>query len=274
MHICLTIDQNYVDLAKICIYSIATCKHPDTEITFHILGNKVDNLDVLKQFETKSNITIEVKNILDLERKIPVKIASYPHLTNTCWIRYFLPELYPDLNRILYLDADIIAKKDLTDLYKTDLNNKAIGAVKDFGINYFGNPPSDYSVYTSINTGVMLMDLDQLRAMDYTKICIERTCKNPDNDQVIMNQFMGNNIWFLPPIYNYSYHYTLLYGKVYTDINIWNKTYGTKYTSMKDLTDQSVLWHFHGNKMKQRKNTTLNKIWSDYESATNQFLFS
>lgn len=72
-------------------------------------------------FETRAgNITTDVKNI---KFRNPKYISMLNHL------RFYLPELYPRLHKILFLDDDVVVQKDLTALWKIDLDGKVNGAV-------------------------------------------------------------------------------------------------------------------------------------------------
>ena len=285
IHICLTIDQNYAEYAEMCILSIIQQRNlvnKDDAYTFYILGNHVstESLKGFKIFETLKNVTIFAANFHDiLEDRINIKLKSCPHLTNTCWLRYFIPELdwFYDLPKVLYLDADISAHADVKCLWDEDMHDQPIAAVKDFGkLNVFGSPRSienpDYSNYKSINTGVMLLDPKKLRQINFTQTCIDRTHRNPTDDQGIINEFMGDSIQFLNPCYNFSYHYYLLHRTTaYGDINRWNKTYGTCYKDMNELILCSVLWHFHGNKEYQKKDPRLGTMYKDWAFNLEQF---
>ncbi|KAL2335347.1 hypothetical protein Fmac_016560 [Flemingia macrophylla] len=45
-------------------------------------------------------------------------------------LRFYLPEMYPKLYKILLLDDDVVVQKDLTGLWKIDLDGKVNGAVE------------------------------------------------------------------------------------------------------------------------------------------------
>ncbi|KAH9706266.1 putative galacturonosyltransferase 15 [Citrus sinensis] len=44
-------------------------------------------------------------------------------------LRIYIPELFPDLNKILFLDDDVVVQHDLSSLLELDLNGKVVGAV-------------------------------------------------------------------------------------------------------------------------------------------------
>lgn len=45
-------------------------------------------------------------------------------------LRFYLPEMYPKLHRILFLDDDVVVQKDLSALWRIDLDGKVNGAVE------------------------------------------------------------------------------------------------------------------------------------------------
>ena len=53
----------------------------------------------------------------------------------TSCYRFILADLLPSLDRIIYLDVDTLVLRDLTELWRTDLEGKFIGVVKDALIN-------------------------------------------------------------------------------------------------------------------------------------------
>ncbi|KAL8528526.1 hypothetical protein ACS0TY_006091 [Phlomoides rotata] len=72
-------------------------------------------------FETRAgNTSTDVKN---MKFRNPKYISMLNHL------RFYLPELYPKLHKILFLDDDVVVQKDLTALWKIDLDGKVNGAV-------------------------------------------------------------------------------------------------------------------------------------------------
>ncbi|XP_028760240.1 probable galacturonosyltransferase 15 isoform X2 [Neltuma alba] len=44
-------------------------------------------------------------------------------------LRIYLPELFPDLNKVIFLDDDVVVQRDISSLWKLDLNGKVSGSV-------------------------------------------------------------------------------------------------------------------------------------------------
>lgn len=272
IRICLISDKNYIDLLKMCIYAIIITSHPEAALIFYLLGDKVDLSD-LKKFEKLGNVQV-ITQTLDMD-KIIIRNASHRYLTKTMYMRVLIPELpiFKDVDKVLYLDTDAIAKKDLSEYYNTDISGTALGVIKDFGCaNVYNDKPTNLDTYHYFYSGQLLMNLPYLRKIQFTDQCLKLIHTTDLPDQQIINQVIGTQVKYLDPKYCFSWHKTILTRSNYTNIDLWNKTYGTHYKSMKDLEDASVVWHFHGDKQIQKTNKAINALFSDLSDKVNKFL--
>ncbi|KZV21013.1 putative galacturonosyltransferase 9-like [Dorcoceras hygrometricum] len=73
-------------------------------------------------FETRAENT--TKDMSNMKYRNPKYLSMLNHL------RFYLPELYPKLHKILFLDDDVVVQKDLTALWKIDMDGKVNGAVE------------------------------------------------------------------------------------------------------------------------------------------------
>lgn len=274
--ICFITDNNYVDLTKMCIWSIIKNRTSNRPIKFYILGYQLSqaNLFLFHGFSRYDNISIYSTNV-DLDSYIPYEL-QIRHCTKANWMDFLIPELpvLRDLNRVLYIDPDIIVRKDLSSLYDHDLHSKALGCVKDFGLAcVYNTNPVDMKTYTFTNAGVILMDIKKLQEKEFTKHCLENVQKTKLLDQDIINELFKNDICFLEPKYNFSWHKTFIVKGNYAKIEKYNELYGTHYKSLKELENDSVIWHFHGDKNKMLKEQKVIKdLFDSYLNEANIFL--
>jgi lipopolysaccharide biosynthesis glycosyltransferase len=85
------------------------------------------------------------------------------------YYRLLLPLLHPDIDKIIYLDTDLIIEKDLQELYSIETIDIKIAAVRD---HIEQRKCEDLKVSPPyINSGVMLMNLKALREFDFTVKC-------------------------------------------------------------------------------------------------------
>ncbi|KAJ0249813.1 galacturonosyltransferase 9 [Hirschfeldia incana] len=59
-----------------------------------------------------------------------IKFKNPKYLSMLNHLRFYLPEMYPKLNKILFLDDDVVMQKDVTGLWKINLDGKVNGAVE------------------------------------------------------------------------------------------------------------------------------------------------
>lgn len=111
--------------------------------------------------------------------------GTYPPLI---WYRLLLPDLLPGHERVLYLDADMLALQSLLPLYLHDLGDNLLGAVAQPTIGLEAHcralglePQLGY-----FNSGTLLMNLVRMRAEGFTASALARAKNNtlrfPDQD--------------------------------------------------------------------------------------------
>ena len=111
--------------------------------------------------------------------------------------RFFLLDVLPnDIERIIYLDDDILVNVDIKELWHIDLKGNLIAACHDQGLGELSIGPApcvegkvllcDY-----FNAGVMIMDLKSIRCNEnFSEMCIKMLNANPNYifvDQDIFN---------------------------------------------------------------------------------------
>ena len=144
---------------------------------------------------------------------IPVaaeRIARLPgrgHLTPNMWYRTFLPELVPDADRVLYLDADVIALDALAPLWQTDLAGNHVAAVDNVWEPWNVNHPVNLGLSGSyFNSGVLLMNLERMRRDDSTSAIVEYALTHsqdvPWGDQDALNVVFSDSRLALHPRWN------------------------------------------------------------------------
>ncbi|GKV16914.1 hypothetical protein SLEP1_g27483 [Rubroshorea leprosula] len=87
---------------------------------------------VLKQIESVNMQSLYSENRVENATKDVnnIKFTSPSKLSMLNYLRFYLPEMYPKLHKILFLDDDVVVQKDLTRLWKIDLDGKVNGAVE------------------------------------------------------------------------------------------------------------------------------------------------
>jgi lipopolysaccharide biosynthesis glycosyltransferase len=128
-------------------------------------------------------------------------------LTVPLWYRVFLPELLPEADRVLYLDADTIAVDSLEPLWETELGDHYLGAVTNVFMREHANRPERLGIeHPYFNNGVMLINLEVWRDEGITGSLVSYARANHERlgwtDQDSMNILLGHRRLALHPRWN------------------------------------------------------------------------
>jgi lipopolysaccharide biosynthesis glycosyltransferase len=120
-------------------------------------------------------------SVYEIREELSHGLPSMGRISEVMWYRLALPELLPGIERVLYLDCDVLVLGSLAPLWRLDLGGCAIGAVTNvFPPNLLHRPgdlglgPADY-----FNSGVLLMDLDRWRTEDWAARVLARARSEP-----------------------------------------------------------------------------------------------
>lgn len=210
--IAVAADNNYAPYLSSLIQSILenTCK--SDAIDFFVMSKDLTrrNQSFLRHQveDASSTITfIDLTSMLDALKDI--ELTDW--FTVEILFRLLLPDLLPNIDKILYLDSDMIVLGDATDLFHTDLGDNLIGACldPDMAGNCAGYDPDRKAYlinevglsnpYDYFQSGMILMNLAQFRQDAPTStllhIASSRTWKY--NDQDTLNKVAHGRVTFI-----------------------------------------------------------------------------
>ena len=174
----LAADDNYAPFVATTMASIL--KNTKSHIDFYVLSNKISKINQQKIRNTKkffpnSRFSVRFREI-DM-KKFEKFNGGFSHITITAYARWMIPDLYPNLNKAIYLDDDIIVVGDIAELYNQNLEGNIVGAVPDVS-DISPNGPSRYKLLKKYgefkneyvwNSGVYLIDCQKWRENDITR---------------------------------------------------------------------------------------------------------
>ncbi|KAF5760408.1 putative polygalacturonate 4-alpha-galacturonosyltransferase [Helianthus annuus] len=91
---------------------------------------------VLKQLASRNMIDYYFKTHKGSESDSNLKFRNPKYLSMMNHLRFYLPEIFPKLRKVVFLDDDIVVQKDLSGLWSIDLKGKVNGAVETCGENF------------------------------------------------------------------------------------------------------------------------------------------
>jgi lipopolysaccharide biosynthesis glycosyltransferase len=124
------------------------------------------------------------------------------------WYRVLLPELLPQVDRVLYLDADLIVLDSLAPLWELDLGDRYVAAVTNVLEPVYAGRPRELGIEGRpyFNAGVLLMNLEEMRRAGCQRALIDYATANAERlfwrDQDALNVVLGGRRLELHPRWN------------------------------------------------------------------------
>ena len=170
--------------AGIFLSVLSVLKHTNEPLSVYIMTASVGERSAIgADFADRLLFTVRAKNVecgvhlIDISESfcsyLPLAYMN-TRFTPLCMLRLFadtVPEI-PD--RVLYLDADVLCRADISELYNTDISDIEIAGVPDrYGKWFFGN----VLLHNYLNSGVLLMNMKKIRGSGLFGKC-RRMCRD------------------------------------------------------------------------------------------------
>ena len=169
------VDNVYIEFLTIALVSIIDHISDENMYVIKVLHTNIteENMNKILKLQ-KENFKIEFVDLNYYINQIQDKLYTRDYYTKTTYFRLFIPNLYPQYKRAIYLDSDIVVLDDIANLFNIDIEDNLIGGITDgavnnieifkeyvekvIGVNYWKN---------YFNAGVLLMNLDELRKFGF-----------------------------------------------------------------------------------------------------------
>ncbi len=243
-------DDNYLPYLAVTLLSIEEFANDSFIYEINILTTGISeqnekmlkNLDVPHLDVKTVNLENSISSIRDKLRK---RLRDY--YSESIYYRIFIPSLFPELEKAIYLDCDIVLRDDIAKLYFTDIGDNILGAVRDECIA----PIPDFCEYVDkvvgapegiyFNSGVLLINARRFREEKIEKKLIH-----------LLNKY---NFPTVAPDQDYLNY--LCRGNVYYFEHGWNKQPSEREFAEEDIhllhfNMFNKPWHYYGVKYEDK----------------------
>lgn len=246
VHVALSADDNYAQHLTVTLYSLLINASAQNFYHLHVLDggitaqNKEKILTSLKKF---SNQKIKFYQI---DKSIFKDSQKILHINEMSYFRILLPKILTKIEKVLYLDADLLIFNDVAEIFKINLKkNEFLAASQIFHPNYQSVLSKQFKTSLSFcfNAGVLLMNLQAMRKDNSTRKLMDFSRINASKllaaDQDVFNIVMNNGVKKLDSTWNVSSY--VFYAKDHSYCQL-----GTK--KFKSLKNNPSIIHFDGAK--------------------------
>ena len=243
IHIACCTNEKLAPIFGVVVTSIGINVTSD-DVTIHLVHNSLKPRTVkrLQKIADKYKVELDFKQI-DTDILKDCYFDKSKHYGDIMmFARLLLSSVLPDLDKIIYLDCDIVVLKDLQSLWNLDISDVAVAMAPGLtfedkkSLNRLGMTSGYY-----LNSGVILMNLDYWRKHDVQNrifsYILEKGDKLIYNDQDALNSILQNEHEELHIKYNFSYYYFhRLIGVLYKE----------KIHEIIEARDNPIIFHYFG----------------------------
>ena len=206
-------DDRYLPFLDIAVASLIDHASKDYRYRLIILhtGLSAEGMEKLLRHRSEG-FFIEFVDISTEVENIRAAFKDVYHFSVVTYYRLFIASLFPQYQRIVYLDSDLVVLGDVSELYHTDLNGAIFAAAPE---QYVRNTP-DFRDYAEraldvdpdgyVNAGVLVLDLEEFRRHRIEERFVELITRYGfdllDPDQAYLNYLCDGRIHVLPNGWN------------------------------------------------------------------------
>ncbi len=241
----LITDANYMDFTRVAINSAKQTKCPNSVYHFYVMTVDVSQADVaaLKDLESE-NVSVSVLP----QKEVDLFYVRDTHVSKASLLKYYIARAVPELDKILYLDSDILVLHDLTPLYRVDIDDVYLAAVKDPSWFFENTHVLELNLAERgfyFNSGVMLMNLKKFREDGLEKKLEDFTNNNFRTymDQDALNVIVGNSVKLLDFENN-----AMNFFFEHIDMATLGRFYGREWKTYEDVFSPATIIHFASSK--------------------------
>lgn len=239
-------DDNYALCTGVAISSLRMNRSIQHQYNIYIISNGISdkNQNALRSMQDDHFVIyiIDGREIVRYEYIDRVKGAK--HASPTALYKFDLPEVFPKIDKMLYVDGDVIIRDNLVELFSIDISNCYAAVCKDIGAE---TSPHPYNSRLQIkhddyfNSGVLLLNLKLLREDGISGKLIEYR-KNGINDYMDQDAF---NVVFNENVVYFSILYNMQTSSWYSyPVGALNAYFNEKFASKEEMYSSAKILHF------------------------------
>jgi lipopolysaccharide biosynthesis glycosyltransferase len=213
VRVVLAADDNYARPLAVVGRSVIANLDGDRPLEIYVLDNGITELNRRTVMSSLRDRRVEVVWIEDVAKTI-ADFPTYGFFTTAAYARLLIPDLLPtSVDRVIYLDCDVLVRRSLAALYDLPMGDFAALAVPDMGAPFVACPwglalwfeNGRRAEEFNFNSGVMLINLELWRreGIGETAVDYVRSGKHQYNlDQEALNAVIGTRIGAIDPLWN------------------------------------------------------------------------
>lgn len=249
-------DKSYALTTLVSLRSLKKYRAPNIYYLVHMIVagfEQKKEKDIIHIFQ-KEAVEHEIDIVIhQIQHEQNDAIFTHRYVSKAALIKFRLPHILENVNRILYLDGDTLIRSGLEDICEADIEQCYAAVVEDMSVS-MSEHRKELGLIHYFNSGVMYLNLEKMRTDHVEKMLIQQKKKEKQQlymDQDAFNVVLGHNVIYLHPRFNLIYD---MYRK-YTLYEIAS-FYNISEHSVDELEQSACILHMAGDR----------KPWKEQES--------
>lgn len=213
INILIASDINYAPYYGVMLTSLFE-NNRESKFDIHLLTDSTWSDKVSAKFEKLVDKYDSEFHVHIVDEKKMENLPTIGHINKASYYNLCAPLLLPEsINKIIYLDGDMIINGSIRPLWELDLQGKACAMVPNctyFDQSYYDRLGYD-NQYGYYNNGTTVYDLEWLRKNNFTTKALQYIEEKPERsilmDQDAQNALLHDQILELPFEYNFQVTY-------------------------------------------------------------------
>ena len=207
-------DDAYAPALGVALRSLLDNAKGDNDIRIHVMSTSLseENRATLSAIVAE-RATIHFVNMRERVAPLADRLCLRDYYSVATYLRLFISEMYPEYDKALYLDCDIVVTGDIAELYGAPTDDVLVAAVSEdvmWRIDVFGRyvetlfsiPRREF-----FNAGVLVMNLDRFRRDRILERFLDLSAKRRfvvTQDEDYLNVLCRGAVRLLPDEWNTS----------------------------------------------------------------------
>lgn len=218
-----SVNEGWAPYVGVAIHSLCRRSSPGHSYDLWIMhdGMSGETMECLSSLaDSFPHITLNFKSMVKV-REEKLDARDLRGVACSIYYRLWLAALFPEYDRMIYLDVDVLLNVDIAELYHTDLSGCLIGAVTDTSVLKFLssgeaalNPNRQLleelgirDIRRYFNSGVLVLDLKGIREQGKEAVLMELFNRETffNHDQDILNIAFYDSCKHVPVEWNFQF---------------------------------------------------------------------
>lgn len=221
----------------VAISSLKEHSNPNNNYDIFVLHTDIDQSHQLRLLNLQNkNISIRFIDMNDYVNKYKNLMVIRNRMSISTYFRFFIPTIFKHYKKCLWLDADILVRRDVAELFNVNVDNYFAAACTEFGVQrllytndrqegnwrtYVREQLSLHDATKYFSAGIMVWNIEKISKFDFLKMCFEKlaTIPNPYTyDQDVLNHLFQGNVLKLDAKWNMPWNLGIKYPSYWDEL--------------------------------------------------------